>query len=421
MDHLTVRIFALLGGLWGPLLTSCATVVLPPGGALDDKAVAAFNWDQSGVLPVASEKMRIFDGGPAIKQRMLDLIGAAEDYILVDSFLLTDGPEAREILDALVAKSRQGIRVHLIGDASSRFVPEPAAFAYLAGKGVPVAEFNPITSLKVLFLPAVMERDHRKFWIVDGKTLFFGGANLSELSLLPPCSGGNLDFMMELESAEAIARLVASFVSTWNKSVKDPALRVSDFPVKAGGGGSGSRYWVFDQNSVHANPTPTQVMMAALFAKAKRTAWLLEPYAFTNREILSEVRRMVARGVRVNVMLSTEVRAPRFHYASHFGIDDLTKAGATVWIFDSMISPLHYKCAVVDDELAYIGSANWNYRSYHLSRELNVMFDDPRGVGEVRRVIEDVRSHSREVSREEARQYRKPRYFLWWLVMQTAG
>ena len=86
-----------------------------------------------------------------------------------------------------------------------------------------------------------------------------------------------------------------------------------------------------------------------------------------------------------------------------------------------MISPLHYKCAVVDDELAYIGSANWNYRSYHLSRELNVMFDDPRGVGEVRRVIEDVRSHSREVSREEARQYRKPRYFLWWLVMQTAG
>ena len=161
--------------------------------------------------------------------------------------------------------------------------------------------------------------------------------------------------------------------------------------------------------------------MEGLFASARRSIWLVEPYAFVNSGILSHIRAMTDRGVEVNIILSTQVRSPRFRYAAFYGIKDLTEAGARVWIFDSKISPLHYKCALVDDEIAYVGSANLNFRSYFLSKELNVVFEDAASVKGVRDVIDSVRKDCREATPEDARKYRSIPFLTWWLIMQAAG
>ncbi|MCB1205864.1 MAG: hypothetical protein KDN18_16495, partial [Verrucomicrobiae bacterium] len=185
--------------------------------------------------------------------------------------------------------------------------------------------------------------------------------------------------------------------------------------------GDSLKFWFFDQDETRSRESMTGVMLDGLFASAKKSVWLVQPYTFTNAEILSGIEGMTRRGVEVNVVLSTQVRAPRFHYASYYGIRDLLEAGARVWIFDSAISPLHYKCALVDDRLAYVGSANLNYRSFYLSRELNVVFDDPACVREVKKVVDSVRAECREVGMEEAVRYRSLPFATWWLIMQTAG
>jgi cardiolipin synthase len=363
---------------------------------------------------------RFVDSGRAIRAEMLRLVREARHSILLGSFLLNDGPESREILDALAERAREGLEVRVIGDGSSRFVREPEAFEYLAENGVATAEFNPVKGWRLFIPNRILERDHRKFWIVDGRTVFLGGANLSDSSLVTPERGGNRDLMVRLESPAAARFLTESFVRTWNESAASMPLDPAD--LAAGEGGEGDLdFWFFNQENVHGGGSPTEDMFEGLFAATRRSVWLIEPYAFTNGEILGQLRGMTERGVEVNLVLSTQARAPRFRYASYYGIRDLLEAGVRVWVYDSEISPLHYKCALVDDRLAFVGSANLNHRSYHLSRELNVVFDDPGSVREVKKVVDSVREDCREVFPEEAERYRSIPFATWWLIMQAAG
>lgn len=365
-------------------------------------------------------QVRFVDGGGAIRSEMLRLVREARHSILLGSFLLNDGPESREILDALAERAREGLEVRVIGDGSSRFVKELEAFAYLNEQGVATAEFNPVRGWRLFIPNRILERDHRKFWIVDGKTIFLGGANLSDSSLVAAERGGNRDLMVRLESPAAARFLTESFVRTWKESAAGAPLDLADLP--AGRGGEGDLpFWFFNQENVHGGGSPTEEMFEGLFAAARQSVWLIEPYAFTNGEILGQLRGMTERGVEVNLVLSTQARAPRFRYASYYGIRDLLEAGVRVWVYDSEISPLHYKCALVDGRLAFVGSANLNHRSYHLSRELNVVFADPGSVREVKRVVDSVREDCREVLPEEAERYRSIPFATWWLIMQAAG
>lgn len=351
---------------------------------------------------------------------MLQLVSEARTSILIDSFLLNDGPRSREILDALAAKAEAGVAVRVIGDGASRCVREPEAFEILDSRGVATAEFNPVNGWR-LFIPShILERDHRKFWVIDGRTVFLGGANLSDSSLVDADQGGNRDLMVRLESPAAARFLTESFSRSWEESVSDVAFHWSPPPPKDRETGD-LEFCFVNQENVRGRVSPTKEMFDGLFAVARESIWLIEPYTFTNAEILAQIRAMTARGVEVNLVLSTQARAPRFRYASWYGIRDLIKAGARVWVYDSEVSPLHYKCALVDDRIAFVGSANLNHRSYHLSRELNVVFDDPAGVREVRKVVDSVREGCREVDLREARRYRSVPFATWWLLMQTAG
>jgi cardiolipin synthase len=375
---------------------------------------------EPGVARLPVSGVRFVDSGESIRSEMLGLVREARHSILLGTFLLNDGPESREILDALVAKAAAGVEVRVIGDGSSRFVKEPEAFEYLEERGVATAEFNPVKGWRLFIPNRLLERDHRKFWIVDGRTVFLGGANLSDSSLVPAEQGGNRDLMVRLESPAAARFLTETFRRTWEESASRHPFK-SPLLSEGTGREGDADFWFFNQENVHGRGSASKRMFEGLFGAARETVWLIEPYAFTNAEILGQLREMTERGVEVNLVLSSQARAPRFRYASYYGISDLLQAGVRVWVYDSEVSPLHYKCALVDDRLAFVGSANLNYRSYHLSRELNVVFDDPASVREVKRVVDSVRSDCREVFLEEGKHYRSIPFATWWLIMQAAG
>lgn len=406
-------------------LASCVGVTkTAPRGTGAEEPLAARYRRTAGVEAVAVAGPRIVDSGPAIREEMLRLARGAKDHILVGTFLLNDGPESREILDVLAERAAAGVKVRVIGDTSSRYVMETEGFSYLAERGVPAAEFNPVRAWQFLYLPALLERDHRKFWIVDGRAVFLGGANLSDSSLAAPEEGGNLDFMLRFDSAEAAAVLTRSFVGTWNRSRAPFPIESADFeafPPPAAREFAPGRFWIFDQTEVRARPSQTEALLEGLYAEAERSLWLLEPYTFTHPSILKDIRALAGRGVEVNVVLSTKVRAPRFRYASHYGMLDLIRAGARVWIYESAETPLHYKGALVDGRLAFVGSSNLNLRSFRLSHELNAVFDDPATVAAMRDIVESVRRECREIAEEEAKTYRSPKFATWWLIMQVAG
>lgn len=377
--------------------------------------------DVASCEPMASSFPEVFDNGPQIHRKMLELVESAKDYILVDSFLLSADDETRDVLEALKRKHRAGVRVYILADSSGRYLPGgKEAVEFLEKEGIPYAEYNPMRIYKLVVAPLMLKRDHRKFWIIDGKVLFLGGANLFRTSLEDPKDGGNRDFMVAIECEEAIKSMVDSFVVTWNLSADDCELKEKEFRVRAQVK-SETMVWLSDQNRHAGRGSEVARMFEGLFAVAREEMWLIQPYTFVTNDFLKQIRELRSRGVEVNVMLSDEVQSPRFHYASFYGIKNILEVGGKVWVYKAGKGALHAKAIVVDGEWASIGSANLNARSYHLSKEANLVFGDPESVGKVVRTLEDLKKNCRQIEMKEAGEYRSPNYYVAWLLMQLMG
>jgi cardiolipin synthase len=367
-----------------------------------------------------AKRPEFFNDGEEIRLKMLALIHGATDYILIDSFLVTGAGPAREVLDALKAKRQEGVRVYILADYGSRHVPEEAAFDYLEETGIPYAEFNPLTPATLALAPVLLIRDHRKFWIVDGKVLFLGGANITANSLMSRGAGGNRDLMTAVESPEAVAKMVEAFVKTWNES-SSLRLDVDDFAIPVQKEPSGKvRIWLINQQFA-GEPSNILPMVDGLFSTVRKEIWVLQAYTLANPELTKMIKAASQRGVSVNFILGEPATYPKFHYSSYYGIKSILDAGGKVWIHQSGKSPLHYKTILVDDHLVEVGSANLNFRSYHLSKEACLVIEDKASAKKIKALLQDILANSREMTLKEAHSYRNPRYFLGWLLMQLGG
>jgi cardiolipin synthase len=130
----------------------------------------------------------------------------------------------------------------------------------------------------------------------------------------------------------------------------------------------------------------------------------------------------VENGVAVHVMLSEHSTQEKYELASRYGILDLLDAGVTVHMYDSPEGAfLHLKLMVADRSLVSIGSANYNFRSQTLSREMGLVYDDGAVAEDAMSLIEELLSHSRIVTREEAIEYRTLAGLWNYLLMQVWG
>lgn len=122
---------------------------------------------------------------------IFDAIGRAQDYVLVQFYIIRADGLGNQLKDALVAKAAEGVRVYLLYDALGSLGLPPSYLKALSNAGVQTAAFRttkgPGNAFRFNF------RNHRKIVVVDGKEAFVGGHNvgdeyLGKSPLLSPCA-----------------------------------------------------------------------------------------------------------------------------------------------------------------------------------------------------------------------------------------
>ena len=76
------------------------------------------------------------------------------------------------------------------------------------------------------------------------------------------------------------------------------------------------------------------------------------------------------RGVEVDVVIPRKSDHRFVDWATRGHIDPLLKSGVRVWIDEPPFD--HSKATVIDGQWCFVGSANWDSRSFRLNFELNV-------------------------------------------------
>ena len=169
-------------------------------------------------------KVTLLIDGPATYAAMFEAIRGAKDNINLETFILEDDEIGKKFTDLLLQKQAQGVQVNIIYDSMGSFTTSESFFQRLRDRGIHVVEFNPISPLKGHLKWLMINPDHRKILIVDGKVAISGGINISNVysgkfSGRKKVKGEPLpwrDTDIKIEGP-AVAEFQKLFMDTWSK------------------------------------------------------------------------------------------------------------------------------------------------------------------------------------------------------------
>ena len=326
---------------------------------------------------VAGNKVGLLQDGPTTYQAMFAAIAAARDHINMETYILDDDEVGRRFAAALIEKQRQGVQVNLIRDSVGTLGTPKQFFKTLSDAGINVLEFNPVNPLTAKAGWDVNQRDHRKLLIVDGKTAFLGGINISSVYSGGSFSQGSKDRPgnkmpwrdTDLQiDGPVVAELQKLFIETWQKQ-KGPALaprqyfpklvRQGDEVVHALGGSPDEPYSVIYATLISAiDSAETEVL-------------LTNAYFVPDPQLIASLKGAVARGVDVKIVLPAATDSALVFHAGRSYYDELLSGG--IKIYERQNALLHAKTALIDGVWSTVGSTNLDWRSFLHNQELNAV------------------------------------------------
>ncbi len=110
---------------------------------------------------------------------------------------------------------------------------------------------------------------------------------------------------------------------------------------------------------------------------SRRRILAVTPYFVPDETLLLALTTAARRGIAVDLLLPQRSNHRLADFARNRALRDLVNSGARVWLMPTMI---HAKAVVIDDSVAFAGSANLDARSLFLNYELMVAFYRPADV-----------------------------------------
>ncbi len=338
--------------------------------------------EQSAVASplIVGNKVTLLQDGAATYAAMFAAIGQARDHINLESYIIEDDAIGKQFADLLLAQQGRGVQVNIIYDSVGGLHTPKAFFDRLRQGGIAVLEFNPVNPLKTQTPWLLNNRDHRKILIVDGRTAFIGGINISSVyasgslihrSKAPAAPKTNSvawrDTDLQLEGPE-VAELQKLFMSTWEKQ-RGKALAAKEYFPKLTAQGE---QIVRAIGSTSDDPySLIYLTLLSAIGNAEQQVYLTNAYFVPDPQLLKALTDAAARGVDVRLILPSHsdselvFQAGRSHYAG------LLEGG--VKLYERKGALLHSKTAVIDGVWSTVGSTNLDWRSFLDNDEVNAV------------------------------------------------
>lgn len=333
---------------------------------------------------VDGNRAELLIDGPAIFESIFDGINAAEDYLLVQFYIVRDDKRGRELQRRLIEKAREGVRVYVLFDGIGSLDLSRSYISELTGAGVEVRSFSQHNSWINRF--QLNFRNHRKLVIADGQVGWVGGLNIGDEYE----SDGWRDAHVRVEGP-AVLNMQLSFLEDWRWVTDElPAVSWRPQPV------SGAGVPVLVLPSGPADHFETASLMVQQFIHlAEERIWIASPYFVPDEGVLGALKLAALGGLDVRLLIPERTDSRLAGLAAYRYMDTLSAAGVRIFRYQPGL--MHAKVFLIDDRGAAISTANMDNRSFRLNFELTALVADPAFAGEVEQMFEADFASSREM------------------------
>jgi cardiolipin synthase len=225
-------------------------------------------------------------------------------------------------------------------------------------------------------------RNHRKVVVVDGHTAYVGGHNVGDeyLGRHPRLSPWR-DTHLEIRGPAALATQLA-FIEDWHWATQQ-VLQLSWSPHTACS--PGQRVLILTTGPADALDTCALFFVQAINA-AQQRIWITSPYFVPDETVVAALQLAALRGVDVRIMLPAHPDHKLVYLAGLSFVQESVQNG--VKLFRYQTGFLHQKVLLVDADLAAVGTANLDNRSFRLNFEFTALVADPGFAAQVEEMLE---------------------------------
>jgi len=344
---------------------------------------------------VLGNRLTLLQNGPDTYTSMFDAIRDARDHINLETFIFADDVAGSRFTDVLLERQAAGVQVNVIFDSVGSLATPRAFFDRLRDGGIHVLEFNPVNPLtgnKKEWL--LNNRDHRKQLVVDGRTAFVGGINISDSYASTPwdlrtTKKGNLktgwrDTHIRIDGP-VVAEFQKLFMETWTRQQGEPLAAQDYFPALTARGDEIVRAIGSTPNVTPAGESAgtaatqtagdTQSLiyltLISAISQAEASVHLTIAYFAPDPQLLKALTDAARRGVEVTLVLPSYSDSWAIFHLGRSFYTELLQGG--VRIHERRGAVMHAKSACIDGVWSTIGSTNMDWRSFLHNDEINAV------------------------------------------------
>jgi cardiolipin synthase A/B len=330
--------------------------------------------------------------GKMIFDAIFASIAEAREYVLAQFYIIHDDALGRRLKDALLAKARAGVRCYLLFDEIGSAGLPAGYVRELTDAGVQTRPFNTRQGATNRF--QINFRNHRKTVVVDGRVAFVGGANVGDEYLgLDPKIGAWRDTHVKV-TGPVTQCVQLAWLEDWKWATK-AGVSLNWKPEPAPG--ADGIAFCLPSGPADKFETCTLFFLHAIHA-AKKRVWIASPYFVPDEQFISALQLAALRGVDVRILLPGTADNALVQMSSYTFLPELEKAGVQTWRYNAGF--LHEKALLVDD-VAGIGTANFDNRSFRLNFEITMLFTEPAFVRDVEKMFAADFAHSTQAAATE--------------------
>jgi cardiolipin synthase len=320
----------------------------------------------TGAIYYPGNKVQIFTSGKEKFDALIKDIEGARQYINLQYYIIKDDEIGTRVVEALMRKSREGVKVKVIYDHIGSIHTKSKFFKQMIKAGIEVHPFFKVTFPH--FATHVNWRNHRKIAVIDGTIGYIGGMNVADRYVTGIENGVWRDTHVRI-TGPAVGGLQYSFAVDWS-FMGNPLLEEEPNIKRTPTG----REYEAGVQMMTSGPTSQWSNIAMIFLKAisnaRKCVFIQTPYFLPTESLLRTLQAAALSKVDVRLMLPAMSDSTVLTYASFSYIKECLLAGIKVYLYDAGM--LHSKTVIVDDEFVSVGSTNIDFRSFEHNFESNI-------------------------------------------------
>lgn len=305
----------------------------------------------------------------------------ARSSIHVLFYIVRNDSFGKLFFDILMDRAKSGVKVRLLLDWFGSRTVSKQLIQKARRNGVEVHYCN-TPRLPFLFF-TLQRRNHRKITVIDGKIGYVGGYNIGKEyidldSLLSPWR----DYHLRIEGT-GTADLQSVFLRDWKR-----ATGVTDFDEQA-------LFPSLAEGPITHRFFPTEGVgaeeeISRHIEKATNSIFIGTPYFIPPKKVMASLEKALENNVKVTILVPKMSDHPIVKEASFPYLRKILAKGGTVYQYKEGF--FHAKVLLFDDTVCDIGTANFDYRSLLLNKEINCFIYDHEFIVHVKKIIaEDIR------------------------------